>query len=335
MNEAATNRARGRNGAMRGILRVLGLLIVVGGLSSVFVIRHALARAEGEAQRLGRSLLRNLGPLVLGEATSVQVNGSQFFVSATATELEPDVVINRFESFCREHAGLQSSASLELSKLAGGRPLPEALRNPSEWTQFRTEPGDSELSQMACFVRRDRGSLADWLDRVSAFAEDGDLSHLGDMHYVVARRLGPGRTQVLATWSEGRVRLRGMFPAEGDAPGGDLEGIARPPDSQRVLSARLDGRPYSVHMYETRRKPEELLRYYDANFAERGFKPDPVWLETAGDPRVTANPSYARAFTLPRGLLVIAAVEALDESGLTQISLVEMGSRGDAGYVAH
>jgi hypothetical protein len=330
MTQRLPDREPGRLGILRGTLRVLGLLTVIAGISSVFAVRHALASAEGEAQKVGQRLLRHLGPLVLGEATSVQVNGSQLFVSATATELEPDVVIDRFGAFCREHSGLHPTAALELAKLAGGRPLPQALRDPSEWTQFRTEPGDAEVAQMACFVRRDSGSLLDWFGRVGAFAGDGDLSHFGDMHYVVARRLGPGRTQVLATWSEGKISLRGMFPADGDAPGGDLDGIARPPDSQRVLSARLEGRPYSVHMYETRRRPEDALRFYDATFAARGIKPDPVWLEATSDPRVTASPSYARAFTLPRGLLVVAAVEALDESGLTQISLVEMGSRGEA-----
>jgi hypothetical protein len=310
------------------------LLAVVGAISSVFVFRYALANAEGEAQKFGQRLLRNLGPLVLGDATAVQVNGSRLFLSATATEMAPDAVVDRFESFCRDHSGMHPAAPLELAKLTAGRPLPEGLRDPSQWTQIRTEPGNSDFAQMACFVRRDQGGLVDLLGRLAAFAEDGDLSHFGDMHYVMARRLGPGRTQVLATWSQGRLNLRGMFPAEGDAPGGDLEGVARPPDATRVLAARLDGRPYSVHMYESRRKPEEALRFYDATFDARGIRPDPVWLESARDSGVTASPSYARAFTLPRGLLVVAAVEALDDSGLTQISLVEMGSRGEARAIA-
>lgn len=313
-----------------GLMRVSGLFACFGLITVTWSIHHAAASAEGEARKLGQHLLQSLGNLVLDEAVPVRVNGSSLFMSATATDLTPNAVVDRFETYCREHSGLGADAPLELAKLTDGRTLPAELRDPARWGSMRGSKDNEDFAQMACFMRRDSTNVAGQLRNLMAFVLDGDLSHFGDMHYLVARRLGPNRTQVLVTWSQGSVNVRSMFPEQGDAPGGDLDIVARPPDCTRVLSAQLEGRPYSVHMYETRQPPDQALRHYDKEFEAHGIKPDPVWLERVDDAAATATPSYARAFTLPRGLLLVTAVEALDDSGLTQVSLLEVGSGGDA-----
>jgi hypothetical protein len=318
-----------------GLVRVAALFAAIGAVTLILSVRQAAANAEGEARKLGKQLLENFGTLVLDEAVPVRVNGSNLFMSATATDLAPNAVVDRFETYCREHSGFGADAPLELARLTAGRALPAEVRDPARWGSARSAKSNEDFAQMLCFMRRDKTNVAGQLRNLMAFVRDGDLSHFGEMHYLVARRLGPNRTQVLVTWSQGSVNVRSMFPAEGDAPGGDLDFVARPPDSTRVLSAQLEGRPYSVHMYETHQPPERALRHYDKEFEIHGMKPDPVWLERVDDAAATPTPSYARAFTLPRGLLLVTAVEALDDSGITQVSLIEMGSNGDAKFAAN
>jgi hypothetical protein len=72
---------------------------------------------------------------------------------------------------------------------------------------------------------------------------------VGRLRYLYAERTSTGRTRFLGFWSDGSVNIKNMFPTHGDVPGEDPEGIARPANMRRLLSAREVQAPYSMTIY--------------------------------------------------------------------------------------
>jgi hypothetical protein len=318
---------------LRGALRVFGLLCGVTAAGTAVTLRSAFADAERRTSEIGRELLAELGPLVIGEPQALRVNGGRMFVASNLTKLTPEQAVQRVEQYCHEHSGGLNDALGKLPEVIEGRPVPADMRDPASWLTLRTDPQNQELPQVLCFARSERGSIQDFAARLARFAADGDVAHLGDMRYAIARRMQGGQTQVLAIWSQGSLDLASMFPASGDAPGSDSEAAPRPPGARRLMSAALDGRPYGVRMYETARAPEDVLRFYDQQLAARGFLKAPVWLENEEDQLATDSPSYARAFAKGGGLLLVTAIREAAIADETQVSIVELGGTGEVSNV--
>ncbi len=120
---------------------------------------------------------------------------------------------------------------------------------------------------------RDLGSLA---DRFLRFSETGDLGALGALRYVRARRVPgmPGdQTFVLTVWADSTFDLFRMLPTDGaDAGGSDVEAIARPRGSQRLLSAWEAGSPSGFVVYRVPDKSAaELESFYRSGLSANGW----------------------------------------------------------------
>jgi len=82
---------------------------------------------------------------------------------------------------------------------------------------------------------------------------------------------------VVAAWSDGPLRFRALVPGEGaDAPGSDPPDASRPLDSRRLLTASVEGAPYSVRVYDARATPSDVLRAYDRELPGRGWTATPA-----------------------------------------------------------
>jgi hypothetical protein len=102
---------------------------------------------------------------------------------------------------------------------------------------------------------------AELLQAVLRFGATLDLSEVGRAELVIVRR-SEQRTVALRLIADSALRLPVMFPARGDAPGGDLAGVPRPPRARRVLVAEaLDAEP-AVVGYRSEETPGVIVAGY-------------------------------------------------------------------------
>src|SRR5882724_8168846 len=87
-----------------GSLRVMVFLGTVNLCLMALRLPAARAAAEGAARRAGVSLMRELGPSIVGPTQGVLINGQRLFVASRVTELTPQQVLGIFERHCRDGA---------------------------------------------------------------------------------------------------------------------------------------------------------------------------------------------------------------------------------------
>lgn len=269
-------------------MRMLGCAAIVG--SSVMAIEIPLARGQAERalRATGITLLSQLGPGLVGPPQLVELNGERMWLASTVSPHDVARVLSEFERHC-ERFLTSSSVS---------------------------QDGVGYLACLSRSAERDPRSL---VARVREFTLTGDLSRLGDARYVVAKPdLASGKTHVLSMWTEGRFNLSAMFPDSSDVPGGDSEDVPRPPDSVRILSARMNERPYAVHMYASRKTSAEVLDYYARELGRQGFS----GIEA---------PSAADAHAFVRDGSGVIVTASSTSNGGACVSLLELGSRGYVG----
>jgi len=113
-------------------------------------------------------------------------------------------------------------------------------------------------------------------ERFVRFSETGDMRQLGELRYVHARRVASAngeKTFVFTMWADSDFDLRRMLPgASTDAAGRDLEGLPRPPDSQRILSAWEAQQPSGIFVYRVASKSAvELESFYRRELSNHGW----------------------------------------------------------------
>jgi hypothetical protein len=107
---------------------------------------------------------------------------------------------------------------------------------------------DGEVGYVACFDRAAGLGPIDFYRAARRFLDDGDLSGLGAFHYTYARATATG-THLIEARFDG-LHLAAMFPASGDAPGDDIDGLPRPQHARRLLSAASPaGDDYHIVVY--------------------------------------------------------------------------------------
>jgi hypothetical protein len=330
-----------------GTLRVTAYLGLLSLGLSYWCVRSAYAETEQKVWKLGQQLLAELGPSVVGEPQGVLLNGQALFVASRQSELAVRQVLDRFAAGCsgpeapdalfaappelRERAAQPNKA--EAAAPAAARKL---IEEPARFGVLRAE--SEEGGQLACLARRARPrGLAALVEGAREFLASGDLSHLGDLRYVAARKLANGKTQVLAVWSEGEFRLGALFPEHGDAPGSDMPEVTRPPESTRSLCALAPGHSFGLRLYDSRRPVREVVAFYDRALPAAGWEPLPLLLEDGK----LRDGVFARAFTRGGQAIALAIETAHQEQargtqgaqgelasapGGSAISLVDLGS---------
>jgi hypothetical protein len=239
------------------------------------------------------------------------------------TSLPVEEVLERVEQHCAgEPPGGSSEPGSWLATLDGPATFGA---DPERWRVARHAEPDGSVGQLACFARSSAQGTSR-LDAVLQFLQTSDLSRLGDARYVIAQHDAPSaQTHVLGIWTKGSFDVPAMFPVGEDVPGGDSDVAPRPPASRRVLSARVQSRPYALRLYTTPSDPEQVAQYYEREMLARGFS-SPAGPEPETLMRLPRQAS--RAF-LRDGLALLLGAERGD-SGSTLVSLVELGSPGYA-----
>lgn len=105
------------------------------------------------------------------------------------------------------------------------------------------------------------------------FAKEGtpDSEEARRVRYTLAHRRDDGTIAVTTVVSACGTPLNDLFPAEGDAPGSDLEGVARPENSRRTLTAIVGKNEHAVRVYESSMSVGPAVQSYDRQMSALGF----------------------------------------------------------------
>lgn len=304
---------------LAGLLRVSTYLAIVGGLAGFCLARAAAARIDEAVEHFGESLLRKLGPNVIGQTQQVIVNGQPVFFSSTVTDRSVAVTLDELQRHCDSVAS-PALSSIEALPPATQREILGGLDSAQQLGTGRYETDDHALGQVACIAHpQDGATLEQAIERGLRFLDTGDLSELGDARYFVVRQVEGGLTHVISIWTEGHFDLLGMFPDDGDAPGSDSDALPRPPSARRNFTGIVPERPYAVRMYESRETREAILQHYDRQMAAAGWVERPT---SEGD----ELRELTRAFSRKDSVAFVILDAARD--GTTPVTLVELGGPG-------
>jgi hypothetical protein len=255
--------------------------------------------------RLGRTLERFSD--LTSDSSGVLLNGATMRLATALTDEPVEVVLDRYEKECSDRPGVLSRAMREVvAARFGGRSAP-----PGAMRLGVVRSSDGHGGMVVCFAD-DRSStqMPSALDHIRAFVRTHDLAAFGSLRYAMAHVTPEGRTRVHTIWTEGPLPIDAMFPAQGDAPGGDSAIAPRPPESRRLIAAAAQGEPYAVRTYRSTSTPDDVRAFYDEEMARRGFS------RAETDPVV-----HGAAYVREGGLMVFVALSEGD--GATTVSVVD------------
>jgi hypothetical protein len=278
------------DGVRARVMRLTTYVLFLSVCATGLLAKKAHANAAAGALAIGERLL---DVPTDREGRDLLINGQPFHVTATQSAEPLAAVLEKLEHACEAHADDMLANLKELGKPGTGFPGIGVLKD---------RRGDRGV--VACFAigrESDPFELARRLDR---FSRSKDLADLGALRFVAARSLENGATQLVATSTDGSVRLDAMFPESGEAAGDDPTFAPRPAGT-RVLSAHDRAAPYGVFVYRTR-APEA----YDKQLVARGFTPH------------GALRDRDRGYSKP-GVDVLTTTEQ-QEDGSVLLSIVEM-----------
>ncbi len=260
-----------RSRRRRGMVRLFAFgLTVAFGTGTCATYSSAQSRLDEGAFGVGRELyaMKDL----LQDAHRINLNGESIWMSSTSSSQDVSTILDRFESHCRQNQGASADLWRQLAAQKGNvqNVLPEGS-NPL--TFMRRATGNEGV--VMCLTKTEHQNKDGVLAGLD-FARTSDLGHLGAVRYAYVRKNHgkAGGSTVLTAWTEEHFKLDALFPkgAE-DVAGTDSDLAPRPPgNSLRLLSARLDGTPYGVRVYQSSAAdPHEVFLHYDTEMRKRGY----------------------------------------------------------------
>ena len=243
------------------VLRLGAFILFVALAISGVSLHHARAQLSESLMNLGVDMLRYEGAEHQQEPRTLVLNGQPIQIATGYATHTVEQVLDVYESRCRDHDGeLTEQLDEALSRTThlgfSSRLLDATLR-----------ANDEEHGYVACIDSgTERIELPTWIERIESFTRTLDLSDIGGMRYVFAQRYeAEGEedvTHFITVWVEGSFDLGAMFPAEGDAPGIDLEDVPRPVRSRRLFSTLEIGHDKVLVMYETDEPKSRVVAFY-------------------------------------------------------------------------
>ena len=244
--KAPGSRALHGRSVLASALRLWFFLATVCALASAFLLRSVRADVGEVLWGVGAEVMRY--PDAPHEPVrQLQLNGIRVSFRTQTVDAPVEDVLAHYEALCGTTIAMQSA------------------RGDSDGYVACLDMGDGP---------QDLGMLA---NRVLRFAKNGDLQEVGDLRYVRARRVmssSGDKTFLLTMWADSAVNLYRMLPRAGaDAVGRDLDGVPRPPGSQRILSAWEARQPSGVVIYRVVAKSaEELESFYRIELPRNGWR---------------------------------------------------------------
>lgn len=249
-----------------GLLRVTGVVSCIGLTVLGCLLSTAKAKFDESLVHFGEQLSALTQTKMQSTESHLHINGLQVHRITASTPLDVRETLNRLQSFCSERGGLETPAAL--LKSAQARSVHPGAAAPGGIYRHESERG----GVIACIDTQRPLGISELTTRLRAFVKTGNLSAVGSLRYVLARR-EKSVTSLLVLWTEGEASLLRMFPKTGDVPGDDVPDVPRPELATRVLSANDDAASYSLTTYEsTATSPRFVIDWYKAQLQQRGWR---------------------------------------------------------------
>lgn len=204
----------------------------------------AKLRAEREMAEFAKAI--EPVSIAASGARRVTINGATMYFDKHTEQGTLDDVMARIAKECA--AGTQASA-FGITNLDDGDAKPIRLEH------VHTQ-GDDEVRASLCIFAKDGPS-------------DGDEARRA--RYTLAHRREDGSISVTTVVNACATPLNELFPAEGDAPGTDFEGVARPEQARRTFTAVVGKGEHTVRVYESPMPVEGAVASYDRQMTALGF----------------------------------------------------------------
>ena len=287
------------------LARASALLAVGVALASAVVLRKVGAQVDEAMLGLGSRVMSFPGEPV-AESRSVNVNGVTFSLRTQVVETPLSEALRHYRGACASSHSDTSSYATIFASLA-----------------VRTGESDSD-GYVAC-VDVGADGLGTLAQRVVRFSESGDLAALGSLRYAYLRRAEerPAReTFVLTMWADKTVNLRKLLPTgDRDASGRDPVGVPRPPDAQRILSAKELLEPSGVFVYLVRHtSTTDLERHYREQLPKLG------WVVVERNPGESVEVDGVRMLSVEAEHRLVTLLFYPGESGRTVVTILDSGT---------
>ncbi len=258
---------------LQGAIRVAGYTAAVTLVVGTVSVHKARAAFEEKSMDIGADMA-SLGSLI-GDAHTFTLNGQRIHMG-TATTLEGiDAVADKFESSCKTAEGGDVPVWDSIPDIAN---QPEAAKakaaNLSSIPILRHKEGNKET--VVCFVPSAAStphSVRAVAAAVDSFEQTGHLSAVGKMRYAYITTNATG-TSVATIWTDEEFDITALVPKPGanaDTPGSDPALMARPEQSQRLLTGTVDGMPYRIFAYNVQGTPQSAIASYDDQMIKKGW----------------------------------------------------------------
>ncbi len=229
-------------------VRLGAFLLVVVAAFSAWRFQRARAQLDRAMIQMGEQLMPYVRARRIDEPRGLIVNGERLFFASGTTDDPVDAVLDYYEAKCRQRDGRLVEQFYDVGKV--DRSKIDWDHPGIGWIDGTLREGTDRVGYVACF---DTGSgetvgPRQWLQKLQAFAESGDLADIGELRYVFVRK-GRDHTHLMAFWTQGSFNLKRMFPERGDAPGNDVAGVPRPPGARRILSSFEEGTRFEIAVY--------------------------------------------------------------------------------------
>jgi hypothetical protein len=290
--------------AMFGLLRATGMVVCV----SLTLLGCLLATANA---KVGESMVHfgeQLAELTQAKTRSAEgllhINGLEIHRITASTPLDVKEALNRLQNFCGEHGGLETPTALLKSTQVKSIQPGAAARGGT----YRHE--SEHAGVIACIDTQRPLGVAELATRLQEFVNTGNLSVIGSLRYVLARR-EKSVTSLLVLWTAGDAPVLRMFPKTGDAPGYDVPDVPRPAQATRVFSASEDGVSYSVTTYQSSAdSAASAIAWYKPQLQQRGW-------------RVTGS-KQPSTLIAQRGSRIVVISSTLMNAGSVAITIAEL-----------
>lgn len=238
------------------IFRLALLVSVIAVLLGAFLLREARAQLDGALLGLGSRVMA-FPQAPTSEARTIQINGVEVHLRTEVVDAPLRRVLHHYRGVC---SGAGSNSATYGSLVAA----------------LATRSGSTDHAGYVACATPGAGDLRTLVERLVRFSRTWNLVEVGPLRYAYATRSADrpdDQTFLLTMWADASLDLRAFLPiGEEDAKGHDLDGVPRPPRSQRILSATEASAPSGVYTYLVEAaSTEEVTHRYRLALLERGW----------------------------------------------------------------
>ncbi len=252
---------------IRGLLRAGGYVAVLSLGLGAFQLRAAHAEVRNRTVELGRQMYQ-LANASQHDVNKLNLNGQSMWLGSSLAHDSVDNILDRYEDECRQNSAQSTESWRELAKKIDEK----NEKRPALAGSGVMRAGTRLEGTVLCFTKG-ASSKPTVGEAVKSFVETGELGALGNLRYVYAKQSDSGRTVVLTAWTDDKFNLADVVPEEGvEAKGLDFPNVPRPPTSNRLFSAQIEGTPFGANVYRSKGAPSDVVGYYDAELGKRGWK---------------------------------------------------------------